>query len=107
VVSGVGLVEQRAAGAAQRDRRRVARAVHGVPAGRGERRERRTALFYDGNAGGGTRRAELDGVRWRRRWRICEKSDSMVGPTTARRGGRLDGVQGWRSSAGEAEVSDG
>jgi hypothetical protein len=97
--------------------RRAAGAARDVPAASG--RSGTTELFYDGKASGGTRRAELGGVRWRRlsvscsrgrrsiacgggrRWRICAEDDGKVGPMTAKRGGRLGGVrggQGWRSS---------
>jgi hypothetical protein len=49
--------------------RRAAGVAHGVPTASG--RSGTMELFYDGEAGGDTRRAELGGVRWRRRSVAC------------------------------------
>jgi hypothetical protein len=109
--------------------RRAVGVARGVPAVSG--RTDMAELFYDGEAGGGTRRAELGGMRWRRRSVACDRGWRSMAcgrgrrwwicarRTTTRWAQRRQGGEGGsagceageagvaRGLAGEAEVSDG
>jgi hypothetical protein len=82
VVSGVGLVERHGVTADEQLEqctmclRRVAGAVRGVPAASG--RSGTAELFYHGEAGGGTRQAELGGVQWWRRSVECGRGRRLM-----------------------------